>query len=183
MVNSIEVQWQATPNPATLKFLTNLKLVDEPKDFTTALEAETSPLAAKIFGFPWTNSVFIGTDFITVTKQDWVDWEVLAEPLAGLLREHFQNGEPIMSESIASEANENDSPEVKLIKDIIQREIRPAVALDGGDIVFAKYENQVVYLHMRGSCAGCPSSVQTLKQGIETRLQEALPEIKEVVSI
>jgi len=144
-------------------------------------------LAAKIFGFPWTASVFVGPNFITVTKQDWVDWNILASPLAGLIQEHLTQGEPVVVDIEALKADgdisENDSPIVKQIKQIINQQIRPVVALDGGDIVFAKYENNIVYIHMKGSCAGCPSSTATLKQGIEGTLVAAIPEIKEVVAI
>ena len=179
-------KFEATPNPATLKFPLGRVVTQEPFDCTSALEAERSPLAAKIFGFPWTASVYVGTDFITVTKHDWVDWNVLAEPLAGLIREHLDRGEPIVIELTShgsNDADENDSPLVRQIKEVLHREIRPVVALDGGDIVFSHYENQVVHLHMRGSCAGCPSSSATLKDGIEVRLRELFPEIREVVSV
>jgi Fe-S cluster biogenesis protein NfuA len=120
---------------------------------------------------------------VTVTKQDWVDWQVLAEPLANLIQEHFERGEPVLLEVAGNDESLNDTPIVKQIKTILNNEIRPAGALDGGDIVFHKYENQIVYLFMKGSCAGCPSSTATLKDGIEVRLKEAIPEIIEVVSM
>lgn len=186
--NPIDVWPESTPNPHSMKFIVNRRLVEEPLNFLSSTEAERSPLASKLFGFPWTAGVYIGNDFITITKQDWVDWETLAEPLAGLLREHFESGEPILVELESFNPSENDilesdSEEVKLIKRVINDEIRPAVAMDGGDIVFHKYEQKKVYIFMRGSCSGCPSSTITLKQGIETRLKEALPEIDEVLSL
>jgi len=178
------VTFESTPNPATLKFHLQRQVTNEAFDCPTAQEAERSPLAAKLFGFPWTASVFVGTDFITVTKQDWVEWGMLAEPLTGLIQEHLDSGEPVVLKLEAlADSSENDSPIVKQIKGLLNAEIRPVVALDGGDIVFNKYENNILYIHMRGACAGCPSSTATLKEGIEVRMKEAFPEIKEVVAI
>jgi len=180
----MKVTFETTPNPSTMKFNLGQQISAESCDFPDVASAEKSPLAAKIFGFPWTASVFIGADFVTVTKQDWVDWEILAAPLAGLLGEHIESGQPVMLELQASlDEDKNDSPVVKQIKRILQNEIKPVVALDGGDIVFAKYENNILQIHMRGSCAGCPSSQATLKDGIEVRLKELIPEIKEVVAV
>jgi Fe-S cluster biogenesis protein NfuA len=183
----ITVSVESTPNPATMKFVLSVRILDESVDFATAVETERSPLAAKIFGFPWTSRVFLGPDFVAVTKQDWVDWEILAEPLAGLIREHLQNGEPIcyaaLEEDASNEEDANDSPLIKNIKRALNNEIRPVVALDGGDIVFGRYEDNKLFIHMRGACAGCPSSTATLKQGIETRLRELFPEIQEVISL
>lgn len=178
------VTFEPTPNPATLKFLLHKQVTDESFDCPTAQDAERSPLAAKIFGFPWASSVFIGTDFVTITKQDWVDWSMLAEPLAGLIQEHLDNNEPVVVKlQSLDEDSAEDTPIVKQIKGLLNSEIRPVVALDGGDILFNKYENNVLYIHMRGACAGCPSSTATLKQGIEVRMKEVFPEIQEVVAI
>lgn len=185
-MTNLKVTFEPTPNPATLKFHLHRAVTDAPFECATAADTDRSPLAAKIFGFPWTASVFIGRDFVTVTKHDWVDWNVLANPLAGLIQEHLERGEPVVVEVSTkgnNDASESDSPMVRQIKDILNREIRPVVALDGGDIVFNRYEDNVVYLHMKGACAGCPSSTATLKEGIEVRLKELLPEIREVVSI
>ncbi|MGZ3743085.1 MAG: NifU family protein [Pseudobdellovibrionaceae bacterium] len=183
-----KVSFESTPNPATFKFLFHRKVTEEAFDCPTAHDAERSPLAAKLFGFPWTSSVFIGQDFLTVTKQDWVEWSLLAEPLAGLIQEHLDKGEPVVLKAQAAiesspEDSPNDSPLVKQIKHLLNVEIRPVVALDGGDIVFNKYENNVLYIHMRGACAGCPSSTATLKEGIEVRMKEVFPEIHEVVAV
>lgn len=206
------VQFETTPNPQTLRFtadsfvakLAGQTFTEKPVDFKTASEAQFSPLAKKLFGFPWAAGVYIGRDFITVTKQDWVDWDVIAEPLAGLIEEHLESGAPIVNAKPAdtkatesasrvtsgtvdsgdkSVAQPGDSAAVIEIKRVLNEEIRPMVAQDGGDVVFSKYEDGVVYLHMQGSCAGCPSSTMTLKMGIETRLQDAVPEIREVVSV
>lgn len=180
----MKVSFEATPNPSTLKFLLQHRVTDDAFDCPTPQDAERSPLAAKIFGFPWTSSVFVGQDFITVTKQDWVDWEILAEPLTGMIQEHIDKGEPVVIElQKLDEESSTDSPIVKDIKKLLNAEIRPVVALDGGDILFNKYENNILYIHMRGACAGCPSSTATLKQGIEVRMREAFPEIIEVVAI
>lgn len=187
----ITVNFEPTPNPATMKFNISAILSEGSHDFPTAQEAERSPLAAKLFGFPWTAGVHIGPSFVTVTKQDWVDWDVLAEPLSGLIREHLESGMAVIVDlpargSSSDDANAiqaSDSEVVKQIKKTLDNEIRPVVALDGGDVVFAKYENHILYLHMKGSCAGCPSSSATLKEGIEVRMKEVIPEIREVVGI
>jgi Fe-S cluster biogenesis protein NfuA len=211
--NAFQVRFEPTPNPQTFRFsadealqrLEGRAFTDKPVDFKSASEAQFSPLAKKLFGFPWAAGVYIGRDFITVTKQDWVDWDIIAEPLAGLIEEHLESGAPVVSarpsttsgvESSAASATSGvvdsndsslaqagDSPAVIEIKRVLNEEIRPMVAQDGGDVLFSKYEDQVVYLHMRGSCAGCPSSTMTLKMGIETRLQDAVPEIREVVAV
>ncbi|MEN0058626.1 MAG: NifU family protein [Bdellovibrio sp.] len=180
-----QVTFEPTPNPATMKFLLHRSLLQDGFDCPNAQEAERSPLAAKIFGFPWTSSVYIGTDFITVTKQDWVDWELLAQPLSGLIQEHLDRNEPVLIqwEEAQDEDALHDSPLVRNIKSVLNREIRPVVALDGGDIVYNKFENGVLFLHMKGACAGCPSSRVTLKEGVEVRMKELFPEIQEVVSI
>ena len=179
-----QVQFEATPNPSTMKFMLHQKVTDQGFDCPTAQEAERSPLASKIFGFPWTSSVYVGPDFITVTKQDWVEWDILAQPLSGLIQEHMDSNQPVVLDLVAVEEDSaNDTPIVKEIKNLLNREIRPVVALDGGDIVFHKYENNILQIHMKGACAGCPSSTATLKEGIEVRMREAFPEIIEVVSV
>lgn len=178
-----QVQFEATPNPSTMKFMLHQKVTEQGFDCPTAQDAEKSPLASKIFGFPWTSSVYVGPDFITVTKQDWVDWEILAQPLTGLIQEHMDSNQPVVLELVVDADDANDSQIVKEIKSLLNREIRPVVALDGGDIVFHKYEDNVLQIHMKGACAGCPSSTATLKEGIEVRMREAFPEIREVISV
>lgn len=202
------VRFETTPNPQTLRFTADDKLskmpgrsfTEKPVEFKSATEAQFSPLAKKLFGFPWAAGVYIGRDFITVTKQDWVDWDIIAEPLAGLIEEHLESGAAVVltpkptdssaavvtgqvDSSDPSVAQEGDSKAVIEIKRVLNEEIRPMVAQDGGDVVFSSYEDGIVYLRMQGSCAGCPSSTATLKMGIETRLQDAVPEIKEVLAI
>ncbi|MEQ1878770.1 MAG: NifU family protein [Bdellovibrionia bacterium] len=179
---------EPTPNPRTMKFIADRIIASENAEMRTSLEASRSPLATKLFGFPWLESVYVGSNFVSVTKQDWVDWDVLAEPLLGLIKEHIDEGVPVLLASEggpakASAANASDSPIVQKIKEVIENEVRPAVAMDGGDIEFERYEDGKVYLQMKGACSGCPSSAMTLKMGIETRLKEAVPEITEVVSV
>ena len=208
-MSTIAIRFEATPNPNTLKFIAPSRLTDTPEEISSSQAAARSPLARKLFGFPWCEKVYIGLDFIAVTKQNWVDWDILAEPLAGLIGEHLERGEPVLhrapgtgspgasgsvtsgsttSGSTASGRGTNgletaDSPVVQRIKKILDEEIRPAVALDGGDIVFHSYENNVLFVHMHGACSGCPSSTLTLKQGIQTRLQNEIPEIQDVVAM
>lgn len=185
----ITVVAEITPNPATLKFKFSQSLVDGLHEFTNVSETDRSPLAAKLFGFPWTQAVLIGADFVAVTKQDWVDWDVLAEPLTGLIQEHITSELPLLielaipDETDIDEEQPSDSAVVRQIKNIIKKEIKPMVAMDGGDVSFVKYEHQILFVRMKGACSGCPSSKATLKQGIEVRMKEIIPEIKEVISI
>lgn len=190
MNRDVSVFYEATPNPQSMKFVATTAVSPEPVQFSTAAECGRSPLAMKLFGFPWAAGVFIGANFVTVTKQDWVDWDILADPLAELIREHLARGEPVLYASEprvvdqSSAADEGSAdPVVSKIKRIIDQEIRPAVAMDGGDIVFDRFEDGRVYLHMRGACSGCPSSAYTLKEGIETRMRQAVPEVVEVVAV
>ena len=186
-MSDIHVYYEATPNPQTLKFYTAQTIARETANITNAAEAARSPLAQKIMGFPWAAGVFIGSNFVTVTKQEWVDWDIIAEPLSELIKEHLTRGEAVLIEGMGAPApiedDPNDSATVKTIKQILRDEIRPAVAMDGGDITFDRYENGRVFLQMQGSCSGCPSSALTLKEGIETRLKSAIPEIVEVVAV
>ena len=179
------VTYEKTPNPHSLKFQTDVALCEGQFEFNEASETFTSPLAAKIFNFPWVDRIFIQSQSITVTKQDWVSWDLIAKPLSELIKYHIENKEAVISEkapTTENDINENDSKEVKLIKKVLNEHIRPAVQTDGGDITFQKYENNIVYVLMRGACQGCPSSEATLKEGVEMSLKQALPEIKEVIS-
>ena len=182
----VTIEIQDTPNPQAKKFIFNTQLVKEPMEFVDSLSANTSPLASKIFGFPWAACVYIGENFVSVTKQDWVDWELLQDPISQLLLDHIKSGEPIVTEGSfrggASDILESDTEDIKKIKTIINRDIRPFVAMDGGDITFSKYEDHIVYVTMRGACSGCPSSQATLKEGVERLLKQALPEIQGVVA-
>lgn len=183
--------YEATPNPQSMKFMYTQQIAQESAQFLSQAEAARSPLAQKLFGFPWAKEVFIGPYFVTITKEDWVDWDVIADPLANLLKEHIDNNEPVFIEietaspqnSTTHDIDENDSPMVQKIKHVLNTEVRPAVAMDGGDIVFQDYKDGIVYLNMLGACSGCPSSTMTLKQGVESRLKAVVPEIKEVVQV
>ena len=179
------ISWEATPNPQSLKFLVSQPISEEILEITSMEEAKRSPLAGKILGFPWAKSVFLGKNFITVTKEDWVEWDILRDPLAALIQEHLEKGEQVLLPEISKEteiSDEKDSAAVKLIKEILKNEIQPAVAMDGGFIDFVSYKDKKVYLNLQGACSGCPSSAFTLKEGIEMRLKQSLPEIEEVIA-
>lgn len=179
------IQTEQTPNPATLKFLPGRDVLgDRTASFTAADEAEKSPLAKKLFEIENVTGVFLGSDFITVTKEGG-DWQSLKPVVLGTIMEHFTSGAPVLTEELeASEAGLTDSEEdrdiIDQIKDLIDTRVRPAVARDGGDIVYHGFKDGVVYLKMHGSCAGCPSSTLTLKQGIENLLKHFVPEVTEV---
>lgn len=183
MADKIQVFYEATPNPQSMKFILGMQIADENLFIDELSKARRSPLAQKLYGFPWMSAVFIGNNFVTVTKQDWVDWSVIAEPLSDLIAEHFENGELALIPPDSMEATSDDDETVQEIKRILNDEIRPAVAMDGGDIIFKNYENDILYVELQGACSGCPSSTVTLKDGIEVRLKERIPNLKEVVSI
>jgi len=172
------VKFEQTPNPHTYKFSWGKKITDQSLECLNSDEAQSSPLATKIFGFPWAQSVFIGTDFITIEKQEWVSWDVLAEPLSNLIAEHVESGEPILLNTSTDVSLESESSEiVTKIKWVLEHEIRPAVAMDGGDIQFVSFNNGYLKIAMKGACSGCPSSQITLKEGIETHLKSLFSEI------
>lgn len=183
------IQTEQTPNPATLKFLPGRTVLDgAPVDFTSAEAAERSPLAARLFQLDGVQGVFLGGDFITVTKRPDKEWYVMKPAILGIIMEHFVSGAPtLLDEDEGDAAGEDDTlfePEdaeiVAQIRELLDTRVRPAVAQDGGDIIFRGFQRGVVYLHMRGSCAGCPSSVATLKMGIENMLRHYVPEVVEV---
>jgi Fe-S cluster biogenesis protein NfuA len=178
------IQTEQTPNPATLKFLPGRVVLDQgTADFPTADDAQRSPLARRLFEVEGVERVFFGSDFITVTKAADHEWQVMKPAVLGGIMEHFTSGEPVMraeASSGAGESIEEDDEIVAQIKELLDTRIRPAVAQDGGDIVFHSFEDGVVYLHMHGSCSGCPSSTATLKMGIENLLRHYVPEVVEV---
>ena len=176
------VQFEATPNPQSYKFSWGEKITDTSLECANSEAALASPLATKIFGFPWAQSVFIGADFVTIEKQDWVSWDVLAEPLANLIEEHLERGEPIILAPAEQTVEGETSELVEKIKWVLDHEIRPAVAVDGGDVQFVSYQQGYLKIAMKGACSGCPSSQITLKEGIETRLKELFSEIVSVDS-
>ena len=183
------IQTEATPNPATLKFLPGREVMGEGgvADFPSAETAGRSPLAKALFTIPEVSRVFFGADFISVTKREG-DWKHLKPTILGTVMEHFTQGMPLM-EGAADEAeesySESDSEVVAQIKELIETRVRPAVAQDGGDIVFKSFDggSGVVSLQLKGSCAGCPSSTMTLKNGIENMLRHYVPEVTAVESV
>jgi Fe-S cluster biogenesis protein NfuA len=180
------IQTESTPNPATLKFLPGQAVLDMgTADFPTPDTAGTSPLAARLFAVEGVTGVFFGIDFVTVTKAEGVEWDHIKPALLGAIMEHYQSGDPIMAENHApvsghAEGDGENTEIVGQIKELLDSRVRPAVAQDGGDITFHGFERGVVYLHMQGACAGCPSSTLTLKMGIENLLRHYIPEVTEV---
>ncbi|HEY2070982.1 MAG TPA: NifU family protein [Rhizomicrobium sp.] len=186
------IQTESTPNPATLKFLPGRAVMGEASvaDFPDAEAAKRSPLASALFAVPEVGRVFFGSDFISVTKTDG-DWKHLKPSILGAIMEHFTSGQPLITDGAEEheEAEPDYSPEdaeiVSQIRELIDTRVRPAVANDGGDIIFKRYEpaSGIVSLHMRGSCAGCPSSTATLKNGIENMLRHYIPEVSAVEAV
>ena len=181
------IQTESTPNPATLKFLPGQTVLETgTADFGSTEAAAASPLATRIFAVDGVTGVFFGTDFVTVTKADSVEWEHVKPAILGAIMEHFQSGEPVIADGSTAAAGGHaehegeDSEIVNQIKELLDTRVRPAVAQDGGDITFHGFERGVVYLHMQGACAGCPSSTLTLKMGIENLLRHYIPEVVEV---
>lgn len=183
------IQTEQTPNPASLKFLPGCEVLGQgTAEFTDSTKADASPLAERLFALDGVTAVFLGSDFITVSKSDKANWLTLKTLIMGSLMEHFSAGLPVMKDehqhvTATSSVNEDDDEIVKQIKEIIDTRVRPAVAADGGDIVFSSFEDGVVYLQMRGACAGCPSSTMTLKAGIENLLKHFIPEVNEVRAV
>jgi len=176
------IQTEHTPNPATLKFLPGVPVMPTgTANFSAAAEAQNSPLATGLFGLEGITGVFLGADFITVTKMDDKDWDIMKPQILGAIMEHFQSGQAVIEEDAAAPADDGELDGIALqIKELIDTRVRPAVAQDGGDIIFKGFEEGIVYLHMQGACAGCPSSTATLKNGIETMLRHYIPEVTEV---
>ncbi|MBD0413536.1 NifU family protein [Oryzicola mucosus] len=188
------IQTEATPNPATLKFLPGKEvLASGTADFRDAESARVaSPLAGRLFDVPGVTGVFFGYDFITVTK-DGPDWQHLKPAILGTIMEHFMSGTPVMGQEARTAADDReedaefyddaDEEIVVTIKELLDTRVRPAVAQDGGDITFRGYENGTVFLHMKGACAGCPSSTATLKHGIQNLLRHFVPEVQQVEQV
>ncbi len=181
------IETEGTPNPATLKFLPGRDVMGErTADFASAAAAERSPLATALFGLPGITRVFLGGDFITVTKNDSQAWQSLKPQVLGAIMEHFVAGRPVI-EGDADELDEDVEPAdaeiVAQIKELLDTRVRPAVASDGGDIVFRGYRDGIVKLHMQGACSGCPSSSATLKHGIENMLRHYVPEVVRVEQV
>lgn len=181
------IQTEPTPNPSTLKFIPGKTvLADGTVDFRGAQEAVHSPLAQRLFAIDGITGVFLGSDFISVTKGE-TEWQHLKPAILGAIMEHYMSGAPVVEGAAASgdaavegEYDPKDEETVKTIKELLETRVRPAVANDGGDITFHGFKDGIVYLHMRGACAGCPSSTATLRGGIERLLQHFCPDVHEV---
>jgi Fe-S cluster biogenesis protein NfuA len=180
------IETERTPNPATLKFLPGRDVMgDGTAHYADREAAARSPLALRLFDIDGVAAVFLGSDFITVTT-DGTDWQDLKPAVLGAIMEHLSAGQPVVEPEAVPQAaasDEDDDEIVIQIKDLLDTRVRPAVAQDGGDIVYQGFEDGIVYLHMQGSCAGCPSSVATLKHGIENLLRHFVPEVTEVRQI
>jgi len=182
------IETEGTPNPATLKFLPGRYVMESgTADFATPAAAGRSPLALALFDLPGVGRVFLGNDFITVTRTDEIDWASLKPQVLATIMEHFVAGRPVL-EGAAGEVDEEDidpadQEVVDQIKELLDTRVRPAVAGDGGDIVFRGYRDGIVRLHMQGSCSGCPSSSATLKHGIENMLRHYVPEVVAVEQV
>jgi Fe-S cluster biogenesis protein NfuA len=186
------IQTEATPNPATLKFLPGKVVMEKgTADFRSADEAQVSPLAARLFSIPGVTGVYFGYDFVTVSKEAQ-EWQHLKPAILGSIMEHFMSGQPVMggSASMAEVTDEEgeffeagDETIVATIKELLESRVRPAVAQDGGDITFKGFREGTVYLNMKGACAGCPSSTATLKHGVQNLLKHFVPEVQAVEAI
>lgn len=185
------IQTEATPNPEVLKFLPGREVMGEgARDFRDAAEAEASPLAAELFALAGVSRVFFGADFVTVGKAETHDWATLKAPILAAIMDHFTSGAPLFRGGAEAGSDGHDdtvyegetAQVVAEIKDLLDTRIRPAVAQDGGDILFDRFEPEsgVVWLHMKGSCSGCPSSTATLKSGVENMLKHYVPEVTRV---
>ncbi len=184
------IQTETTPNPNTLKFLPGQDVLGEKTAFFTDREnAAASPLASALFVLPDIRAVFFGSDFITVTKTEASSWEILKPQILTTVMEHYQSGLPLMSDAApkkkeSGESYSADEQEiVDQIKELIETRVRPAVAQDGGDIIFHSFKDGIVHLEMHGACSGCPSSTATLKSGIENMLKHYIPEVVAVEAV
>jgi Fe-S cluster biogenesis protein NfuA len=176
------IQTEPTPNPATLKFLPGREVMGSgTANFTDVAAAKSSPLAERLFALDGVTGVYLGSDFITVSKAADLDWLKLKPVVLAAIMDHFTSGQPVMIGAAApAEGSEDDDEVISQIKELLETRVRPAVAQDGGDIIFHSFEDGVVYLTMQGSCSGCPSSTATLKAGIENMLRHYIPEVHEV---
>jgi len=181
------IQTEATPNPATLKFLPGRSVLESGTlDMPTKEAAAQSPLATKLFDVPNVGGVFFGSDFISVTKTNG-DWQQMKPAILGAIMEHYMSGAALLADNAKSDEgatdeffDAKDAETVATIKDLIETRVRPAVASDGGDITFRGYKEGIVYLNMKGACSGCPSSTATLKHGIQNLLRHFVPDVVEV---
>ncbi|OMP79774.1 MULTISPECIES: NifU family protein [unclassified Chitinophaga] len=186
----ISIYTEMTPNPETMKFVAN-KLLYPGKhiDFPDEASAKPSPLAAELFSFPFIRGVFIMANFITLTKTPETDWNDIIPTIKAFLKEYLEDNRPVLNEdeivdkpAAGNEVSADDTDVVKRIKELLENYVKPAVEMDGGAIQFKDYEDGTVKLMLQGSCSGCPSSMITLKAGIEGMMKRMIPEVKEVVA-
>lgn len=178
------IQTEATPNPATLKFLPGREVMAKgTANFTDVDAAAKSPLAQCLFALDGVTGVFLGAEFVTVTKAEDTDWDGMKPVILSAIMEHFNSGALVIEDDGAEAGDGDDDETTTQIKELLDTRVRPAVAQDGGDIVFRRFQNGIVYLHMQGACAGCPSSTATLKHGIENMLRYYIPEVMEVRAV
>ena len=177
------IQTEETPNPNTLKFIPGVQVLDEGTvEFKDNVSATSSNLASLIFSINGVERVFLATEFVSVTKSSEDNWEILKPLILTAIMDHYASGKEVIekNQNNAEEPIDEDTEVVKQIKELIDQRVRPAVAMDGGDISFCSFEDGVVTLQMKGACAGCPSSTATLKMGIENMLRHYIPEVTEV---
>jgi NFU1 iron-sulfur cluster scaffold homolog, mitochondrial len=180
------IQTESTPNPNTLKFLPGVEVLDgSPVSFNSKKESANSPLGRRLFEVSSVISVFFGSDFISVTKSEQTDWDIIKPEILVTIMEHFVSGQPVISSNdkdneINQDISEEDDEITKQLKELIETRVRPAVAQDGGDIIFKSFKDGIVKLELHGACSGCPSSSITLKDGIENMLKHYVPEVKSV---
>jgi Fe-S cluster biogenesis protein NfuA len=176
---------ERTPNPHSIKWVVGCPVAPggTGAHFETPPAADVSPLAASLFSLDGVRGVFLGSDFVTVTKREDAEWLDLAQPIVDRLREHLASGAPALGPAFAGADVGAESEVVVRIRRVLEDEVRPAVAMDGGDVVFSAFRDGVVELYLRGSCSGCPGSETTLRNGIEARLREAIPEVQGVVAL
>ena len=180
------IQTEHTPNPQTLKFLPGkVVMEDGTAFFQTIEEASNSPFAKRLFGVEGVEGVFFGSDFITITKNQNIDWQIMKPLVLSSIMDHYNSGDKTIDDSKnkkidSLKSDDSDNDIVKQIKELLDTRVRPAVAMDGGDIIYDSFKDGIVYLHMQGACSGCPSSTATLKMGIENMLKHYVPEVQEV---
>ena len=183
------IQTEITPNPLTLKFLPGrVVMKDGTAFYKSQSECLNSPFAKRLFLIDGVEGVFLGSDFVTITKNEKSEWQILKPTILGAIMDHYNSGELVINIEAKSkdegadsaESNEEENETVKQIKELLDTRVRPAVAMDGGDIIFQSFKEGIVYLHMQGACSGCPSSTATLKTGIENMLKHYIPEVQEV---
>lgn len=179
----VDLEW--TPNPNTIKLVANRPLMERGiASFKTLADAAPSTLAQKLLGVPGITGVMFGANFVTLTRGEQGDWVEIHEKSVAILKAHLDAGLPAMEQPLPEKPlSASEAADEKRIREVLDNEIRPAVAMDGGDVQFDHYSDGVLYVHMRGACSGCPSATYTLKMGIEKRLQEAIPGLKEVVQV